>query len=200
MTGIRLCGILNNNKTKKLKLRSGSADHQKDRHGMVNMYFLRKSCATFLWKLGLRHSRRCNSGRPYPAADLTKGKSPCEKFYGCTQCKAARGTPICRACKCWRFFALLTGKSSHPFYMVSMFDGDAHPRLMLLTGKSSHPRRILLGGKSSCFLYLSGSYAHPCQTCLWLANFAWYAYPFYTLFTCICYDNGRERSTGVLNP
>ena len=27
------------------------------------------------------------------AADLTKGESPCEKFYGCTKCKAARGTP-----------------------------------------------------------------------------------------------------------
>ena len=36
---------------------------------------------------------RCNSGRPYPAADLTKGESPCEKVYGCATCKAVRGTP-----------------------------------------------------------------------------------------------------------
>ena len=37
-------------------MRSDSADQKKDRHGMVNMYFLRKSCSTFLWKLDLRPS------------------------------------------------------------------------------------------------------------------------------------------------
>ena len=130
---------------------------------------------------------RCNGGRPYPAADLTEGESHCEQFYGCTKCKAARGTPelatsqlggrpypaadvansmdvqnvrrreapqICRACNWRRFLALLTGKSSHPFYMVFMSGGEAHPRRMLLTSKSSHPRHILLGGKPSCFFIL----------------------------------------------
>ena len=36
---------------------------------------------------------RCNSGRPYLAADLTKGESSCEIFHGCATCKAVRGTP-----------------------------------------------------------------------------------------------------------
>ena len=175
---------------------------------------------------------RCNGGRPYPAADLTKGESPCGKFYGCAKCKAAWGTPefsnsqlggrpypaadltssmdvqnvrrreapqICRACNWRRFLALLTGKSSHPFYMVFMSGGEAHPRRMLLTCKSSHPRYILLGGKPSCFFICLTAKRTLARHAYGWRIFAWYAYSFYTLVTCICYDNGRERSSGVLN-
>ena len=113
-----------------------------------------------------------NSGRlgqdteNYLWCDRYNSGRPCEKFYGCTKCKEARGTPELATSQ-------LGGRPYPAADLTNSMDVQNIIRrreasqicracnwrrfLTLLTGKSSHPRHILLGGKTIMSFYLSGS-------------------------------------------
>ena len=68
---------------------------------------------------------RCNSGRPYPAANLTEKESPCEKFYGCN----VGGREAPQSLEPASSAADLSRRQTLPtLWMYNIYGGARHPR------------------------------------------------------------------------